>query len=64
MILTKMAQIRMTVDTINNLGYTALLLACKMGNFKSALYLITEGGACAYLRDQEYKYNAKDWTNK
>lgn len=61
LILTKMTLFRLDVDARNRMGYTALLLACKQGNYQSALALVRMGNACPHLRDGEFKYNAKDW---
>lgn len=52
------------VDTRNNLGYTALLLACRNGHFVSAYHLLTIGGASPSLRDGETYLNASEWTQK
>lgn len=60
-ILDKMVRFSINTDTRNHLGYTALLLACKAGNYQNALELLRKGQACPYLRDQEFKFSAKDW---
>ena len=52
------------VDTRNNLGYTALLMACRNGHFVSAYYLLTKGNASPSLRDGETYLNATEWTHK
>lgn len=52
------------VDTRNNLGYTALLLACRNGHFVSAYYLLSKGCASPSLRDGETYLNAAEWTQK
>lgn len=57
----KMMLFRLDIDARNHMGYTALLLACKQGNYHSGLVLVRMGNACPYLRDSEFKYSAKDW---
>ncbi|XP_060585823.1 inversin-like isoform X2 [Ruditapes philippinarum] len=52
------------IDTRNKLGYTALLLACRHGNFVSAHFLLSEGQASPALRDGEAYLNATEWTQK
>ncbi|VDI71975.1 uncharacterized protein LOC143070225 [Mytilus galloprovincialis] len=52
------------IDTRNNLGYTALLLACKNGHYASAYQLLVKGRACPTLRDNEVYLNASDWVQK
>lgn len=61
--LSKVVGLQLTVDKRNNLGYTAMLLACKLGNFDNALALLTVGGACPYIRDMEHRYCARNWIN-
>jgi len=62
--MNQMVRFGLTCDTRNVLGYTALLLACKHGNHESALELVRKAHGCPYLRDNEYKYSAKDWILK
>lgn len=64
MLVDKMLQYGMTVDTRNALGYTPFLLACKQGHYVSAHYLLTVGKASPLLRDNEYFLNAGDWLRK
>ena len=52
------------IDTRNNLGYTALLLACRNGHFVSAYHLLVKGNASPSLRDGETFLNALEWTQK
>ena len=52
------------VDTRNNLGYTALLVACRNGHFVSAYHLLVKGSASPSLRDGETFLNASEWTQK
>lgn len=52
------------IDTRNNLGYTALLLASKRGYYASAHTLLTKGRACPTLRDNEVYLNASEWVQK
>ncbi|XP_071119667.1 serine/threonine-protein phosphatase 6 regulatory ankyrin repeat subunit A-like [Haliotis cracherodii] len=54
----------LNVDRRNNLGYTALLLACKNGNYVSAHVLFTKGTASPTLRDGEFYLNAVDWVGR
>lgn len=52
------------IDTRNKLGYTALLLACKNGNFASGHILMTHGNASPTLRDNECYMDASNWTKR
>ena len=52
------------IDTRNNMGYTALLLACKNGHYASAHELLVTGRACPTLRDNEVYLNASEWVQK
>ena len=63
LMLTKTVNLKLDTDCRNYLGYTALLLACKLGNFNNALLLLTAGNASPYIRDLEHRYCAKDWIN-
>ncbi|RUS89076.1 hypothetical protein EGW08_003187 [Elysia chlorotica] len=51
-------------DRRNNLGYTALLLACKCGHYVSAHILLTVAKASPTLRDGEFHLNAAEWTRR
>ena len=57
-------QFGMSTDARNGLGYTALLLACKYGNYVSANTLLTKGQAQPTLRDNEFYFNAQEWVHK
>ena len=57
-------QMNVSVDDRNDLGYTALMLACKYGHFASAYALLSRAHASPALRDNEFFYNALDWTRK
>ena len=59
-----MKSFSVTADDRNGMGYTALLLACKYGHFVSAHILITTAEASPALRDNEFFFNALDWTRK
>ncbi|XP_067928574.1 inversin-like [Watersipora subatra] len=63
LLLRKTLASKVSVDTRNHMGYTALLLSCKLGNFDNGLKLLREGNACPYIRDMEHKYCAKEWIN-
>lgn len=52
------------IDVRNNLGYTALLLACKHGHYVSAHILLVEGQASPKIRDNEFFMNASDWARR
>ncbi|XP_041359209.1 inversin-B-like [Gigantopelta aegis] len=54
----------LNADRRNNLGYTALLLACKFGHYVSAHILLTRIQASPTLRDGEMYLNAADWTRR
>ncbi|KAK3801883.1 hypothetical protein RRG08_048468 [Elysia crispata] len=51
-------------DLRNNLGYTALLLACKSGHYVSAHILLTVAKASPTLRDGEFHLDAAEWTRR
>ncbi|RNA15240.1 ankyrin repeat domain-containing 63-like [Brachionus plicatilis] len=57
----KMNQKRVEVDHRNSLGYTALLLAIKNDKYLNAYYLIKDGLASTYLKDNEHGMNAIEW---
>ncbi|ESP03303.1 hypothetical protein LOTGIDRAFT_237739 [Lottia gigantea] len=52
------------IDRRNNLGYTALLIACKNGYYASAHMLLTKCRASPTLKDNEFYLNAGDWTKR
>ncbi|GFR91860.1 ankyrin repeat domain-containing protein 50 [Elysia marginata] len=54
----------LNADRRNNLGYTALLLACKSGHYVSAHILLTVAKASPTLRDGEFHLNAAEWTRR
>ncbi|XP_071953360.1 uncharacterized protein [Antedon mediterranea] len=49
------------VDTRNNEGCTALLLATKNGHYQCAKVLLTEGNSSVYTRDNILYMNATEW---
>ncbi|XP_005089164.2 serine/threonine-protein phosphatase 6 regulatory ankyrin repeat subunit A [Aplysia californica] len=54
----------LNADKRNNLGYTALLLACKSGHYVSAHLLLTVAKASPALRDGEFHLNATEWAQR
>ncbi|GFN94144.1 ankyrin repeat domain-containing protein 50 [Plakobranchus ocellatus] len=54
----------LNADRRNNLGYTALLLACKSGHYVSAHTLLSVAKASPTLRDGEFHLNAAEWTRR
>ncbi|XP_064606010.1 uncharacterized protein LOC135470891 [Liolophura sinensis] len=54
----------LNVDVRNCLGYTALLLACKLGHYASAYILYTKGHASAALRDNEFFLTSPEWARR
>ena len=57
-------QFSVSPDARNDLGYTALMLACKYGHFVSAYTILMAAQSSPALRDNEFFYNALDWTMK
>lgn len=55
---------RLSVDLRNNKGFSAYLLAAKMGHFYCAHILKTEGHASDGIRDSEYFLSDKEWMKK
>lgn len=55
---------RLSVDLRNNKGFSAYLLAAKMGHFYCAHILKTEGYASYGIRDSEYFLSDKEWMKK
>ncbi|PAA66158.1 hypothetical protein BOX15_Mlig008005g2 [Macrostomum lignano] len=55
---------RSTVDCRNRLGLTPLMLACQSGNCRAGLYLLLNGCASAYLRDNSCFLSALDWLER
>lgn len=60
-VIDKMNLKKIEIDQRNNLGYTALLLAIKNDKYLSAYYLIKDGLASTYLKDNEHCMNAIEW---
>ena len=60
-VIDKMNLRKIEIDQRNNLGYTALLLALKNDKYLSAYYLIKDGLASTYLKDNEHCMNAIEW---
>jgi len=50
-----------SVDERDALGYTALMLAVRCGNYDEAAMLLFEGQASTTLRDDEYRRTAVEW---
>jgi hypothetical protein len=61
MIVKTLLKFGLGVDSRNNLGYSALLLSAKYGNYNSAYIIVTEGGASPTVRDNEFFLNAYEW---
>lgn len=60
-LIEKMNLKKVEVDHRNNLGYTALLLSIKNDKYLNAYYLIKDGLASTYLKDNEHSMNAIEW---
>ena len=52
------------VDLRNRKGFSAYLLAAKMGHIQCAYVLKTEGGASDGIRDSEFFLSDKEWVKK
>ncbi|XP_064625707.1 uncharacterized protein LOC135486657 [Lineus longissimus] len=61
MVVKTLLKFGLGVDARNNLGYSALLLAAKYGNYNSAYIILTDGGASPTIRDNELFLNAFEW---
>ncbi|XP_031575419.1 2-5A-dependent ribonuclease-like [Actinia tenebrosa] len=62
--LKKIMKYRLSVDLRNKKGFSAYLLAAKMGHFYCAHILKTEGFASDGIRDTEYFLSDKEWIKK
>lgn len=63
-VLQMMMKYRLSVDLRNKKGFSAYLLAAKMGHFYCAHILKTEGFASDGIRDTEYFLSDKEWIKK
>jgi len=63
-LLQVLVKYRLSVDLRNNKGFSAYLLAAKMGHFYCAHILKTEGYASDGIRDSEYFLSDKEWMKK
>ena len=53
-----------SVDERDPLGYTALMMAVRCGNYAEAAVLSHEGQASTILRDDEYHRTAIEWAEQ
>lgn len=63
-VLQMIMKYRLSVDLRNKKGFSAYLLAAKMGHFYCAHVLKTEGFASDGIRDTEYFLSDKEWIKK
>ncbi|KAK3704459.1 hypothetical protein QZH41_003425 [Actinostola sp. cb2023] len=63
-VLEVLLKYRLSVDLRNAKGFSAYLLAAKMGHFYCAHILKTEGYASDGIRDTEYFLSDKEWIEK
>ncbi|XP_032219682.1 ankyrin repeat and SAM domain-containing protein 3 [Nematostella vectensis] len=63
-ILAVLLKYRLSVDVRNEKGFSAYLLAAKMGHFYCAHILKAEGYASDRIRDTEYFLSDKEWVRK
>ncbi|PAA53418.1 hypothetical protein BOX15_Mlig019467g2 [Macrostomum lignano] len=55
------AEGRSSVDCRNRLGWTPLMLACRLRRYHCALFLLLDGGASGFLKDDAHFLSALEW---